>query len=92
MNTSIPGDRGPFLNGRKAVGERYGKSSKWVQRAEQNPDLGFPTPININGHLCWSLPELIAWERTLPTVAVKRGPKKRTPDAPRPSRHQMPAR
>jgi hypothetical protein len=59
---SSPGDRGPYLPKPK-VAERYRNTSRTIDRWRDDPDLGFPAPIDINGFKYWSLPELITWEQ-----------------------------
>jgi hypothetical protein len=59
-------DRGPFLP-TSTVAERYGTTPRGIKRWERDPDLGFPLALNINGYNYFSLPELIAWERSRAT-------------------------
>jgi hypothetical protein len=59
---SSPGDRGPYLPKPK-VAERYRTTSRTVDRWRDDPELGFPAPLDINGFKYWSIPELIEWER-----------------------------
>jgi hypothetical protein len=56
-------DRGPYLP-RPKVAERYRTTPRTVERWCADPDLGFPKPLNINGYLYFSEPELIAWEHS----------------------------
>jgi hypothetical protein len=60
-------DKDVFLAAR-AVKKRYGgKSDMAIHRWLQDPSLGFPKPIYIQGYRYWRLADLIAWEKTLPT-------------------------
>jgi hypothetical protein len=52
----------PYLT-RKKVAERYAKSTRTIERWEQDPRLGFPKPLEVNGHYLHSEPQLIRWER-----------------------------
>ena len=63
MDDRTAADRGPYLPKPK-VAERYHTTSRTVDRWREDPDLGFPQPLNINGYLYFSEPELIAWERS----------------------------
>ena len=54
---------GPFLS-RKTVAERYEKSTRTIERWENDPNLGFPQPLDVNGRKLHSEPQLIRWERT----------------------------
>jgi hypothetical protein len=53
---------GPYLS-RKRVAERYEKSTRTIERWENNPSLGFPQPLDVNGRKLHSEPQLIRWER-----------------------------
>jgi hypothetical protein len=63
MDDRTASDRGPYLP-RPKVAERYRTTSRTVERWCADPDLGFPKPLNINGYLYFSEPELIAWEHS----------------------------
>jgi hypothetical protein len=69
MDEQFAADRGPYLPKPK-VAERYRTTSRTVDRWREDPDLGFPQPININGYLYFSEPELIAWERSRASVVA----------------------
>jgi hypothetical protein len=46
-----------------AVAQRYGVTTRSVDRWWKNPDLNFPQPLIINGYKYWSLSDLEKWER-----------------------------
>ena len=69
MDDRTTADRGPYLPKPK-VAERYRTTSRTVERWRGDPDLGFPQPININGYLYFSEPELIAWEQSRTAVVA----------------------
>jgi hypothetical protein len=57
-----------FLS-RRQQSERYGKSTKTIERWGADPSLGYPPEIDINGHRFRALSELQAWERKRAAVA-----------------------
>ena len=62
MDDKLTADRAPWIP-KPRVAKRYDTTSRTVDRWREDPDLGFPQPIDINGYLYFSEPELIAWER-----------------------------
>jgi hypothetical protein len=48
----------------RLVCERYGVSSRTVERWERNPDLNFPQPTIINKRKYWDDDALTGWDRT----------------------------
>jgi hypothetical protein len=50
------------LTARKTC-ERFGKSTRTLNRWLDDPDLGFPRPMRIKGRRYFSLAELKKWER-----------------------------
>lgn len=57
----------PKIAGRKLpdrqVCNRYGVCNRTLSRWDRNPELGFPTPIIINGRKYRDEDELAAWDR-----------------------------
>ena len=49
---------------KRPTADRYGVSTKSIDRWTANPKLGFPQPIYINSLPYWNEDELIAWERS----------------------------
>ena len=49
---------------KRPTADRYGISTKSVDRWAANPRLGFPQPIYINSIPYWDEDELTAWERS----------------------------
>ena len=43
---------------------RYGVSDRTIARWEQDPDLGFPQPMIVNGRKFHPVDALEAWEKT----------------------------
>ena len=43
---------------------RYGVSNRTISRWEQDPNLGFPPPMIVNGHKFHPLDDLEAWEKS----------------------------
>jgi len=56
----------------KRVSERYGVSTKSIERWERDPRLDFPEPIRIYERKYWRLADLVRWERQR---ASRRAPK-----------------
>ena len=52
-----------YLPGPKTA-HRYGVSDRTIVRWEQDPALGFPQPMHVNGRKFYPLDELEAWERS----------------------------
>lgn len=48
---------------RRLVAERYNVTTRTVCRWENDPDLGFPRPIEINTRRYYRAAELTAWDR-----------------------------
>jgi hypothetical protein len=67
-------DHERFLS-RRQQAERYGKSTKTIERWGDNPSLGFPAEIDVNGHKYRALSKLEAWERKR-AAAAKAAPRK----------------
>jgi hypothetical protein len=68
-------NRGPYLSKVK-VAKRYDTTCRSIDRWRGDPDLGFPEPLDINGRIYFSEPELIAWERKRAARAVAARPAK----------------
>jgi hypothetical protein len=66
-----------FLS-RRQQSERYGKSTKTIERWGADPSLGYPPEIDIRGHKFRALSKLEAWERRRAAVA-KAAPRKGWP-------------
>jgi hypothetical protein len=49
---------------RREVRKRYNVCDKSIQRWCQDPKLGFPPPVEINGRHYWREPELETFERS----------------------------
>jgi predicted DNA-binding transcriptional regulator AlpA len=49
---------------KRPTADRYGVSTKSIDRWTQDPKLDFPKPIHINTLPYWDLAELEAWERS----------------------------
>ena len=45
------------------VAERYGVTTRSIDRWEENPGLHFPKPLVINRRRYWNLSDLETWER-----------------------------
>ena len=52
---------------------RYDVSNRTIVRWEQDPALGFPQPMHVNGRKFYALDELEAWERlrAVPSINKK---------------------
>ena len=55
---------------RRQQAERYGKSTKTMERWADDPALGYPAEIDINGRKLRKLSELEAWERERAAIAA----------------------
>ena len=66
-----------FLS-RRQQSERYGKSARTIERWGDDPLLGFPYEIDINGRKFRALSALERWERKRAAVA-KAAPRRRWP-------------
>jgi predicted DNA-binding transcriptional regulator AlpA len=47
--------------GTRAVAERFGVSTRSVDRWTADPALAFPQPMHINGRKYWDEGEIVAW-------------------------------
>jgi predicted DNA-binding transcriptional regulator AlpA len=48
---------------KRAMADRYGVTTKTIDRWVLDPKLGFPAPIHINATPIWDLSEVERWER-----------------------------
>jgi hypothetical protein len=62
-------DRSPYVP-KKRVALRYATTTRTVDRWSEDPALKFPIPLNINGRVYFSEPELIEWERQQAVKAI----------------------
>lgn len=60
-NDNTKDEAAVFLTGPE-VQIRYRRSHVTIWRWMQNTDLGFPSPVEINGFKYWRLADLEAWE------------------------------
>jgi hypothetical protein len=67
---------------RRAQGERYGVCARTIVRWADDPALGYPEEIDINGRKFRALSKLEAWERQRAAIAAKmpRKPWSATPE------------
>ena len=63
MNATNPEVTGRKFLTTKHLCARYGKSDKTIDRWLENPALGFPKPMVINGRRLWAEDQLQQWER-----------------------------
>jgi predicted DNA-binding transcriptional regulator AlpA len=47
---------------KRALADRYGVTTKTIDRWSQDPRLGFPRPVHINTTPIWDLGEVERWE------------------------------
>jgi hypothetical protein len=67
----------------KVVAERYNTRTRTIERWREQPELGFPPGIDINGRIYRKLSDLIAWEKQRATTHIKqRRPARATASAP----------
>jgi hypothetical protein len=62
-------NRGPYVP-KKKVALRYDTTTRTIDRWSEDPALEFPVPLNINGRVYFSEPELIEWERQQAVKAI----------------------
>jgi predicted DNA-binding transcriptional regulator AlpA len=48
---------------KRAMADRYGVTTKTIDRWSQDSRLGFPQPLHINATPIWDLGEVERWER-----------------------------
>ena len=53
----------------KRVQERYDITDRTLDRWLNNPEMGFPRPMVVNGRRYFRETELVAWERKRATAA-----------------------
>jgi hypothetical protein len=69
---------------RRQQSERYNCCTKTIERWTENPTLGFPPEIDINGRRLRKLSDLEGWERKRAEIAAT------TPKRPFPNRQKIP--
>jgi hypothetical protein len=77
----IPETEERYLSRRKQA-ERYDKSIKTIERWGDDPALGYPPEIDINGRKFRKLSDLEAWERQRAAIAATMPRKHWTATAP----------
>ena len=48
---------------KRAMADRYGVTTKTIDRWAADPKLGFPAPLRINATPLWDLEQVESWER-----------------------------
>jgi hypothetical protein len=54
-------ERGPYLR-KNRVADRYDVTPRTLDRWTRDPELQFPQPFIVSGHVFYSLPELQRWD------------------------------
>jgi hypothetical protein len=57
---------------RRQQAKRYARSVRSIERMGDDPTLGFPPEIDVNGHKLRWLPALEVWERERAVVAASK--------------------
>jgi hypothetical protein len=70
-NEQVPASRAPYIGKRKTA-LRYDTTPRTIDRWSEDPDLGFPERIIINGRVYFSEPELDAFDRRCAANVVAR--------------------
>jgi hypothetical protein len=72
-----PGEFDPATDRRlptKATAERYGVSTRTIERWRDDPKLNFPKPDNVNGRNYDWLSKLVRWDRQRAAAKPKKDP------------------